>query len=36
MSKDEIDKEDSEDTIDVPVHQQEFNFTYVNSEDLNE
>tara|TARA_B100001778_G_C18304704_1_gene501457 strand:- start:312 stop:422 length:111 start_codon:yes stop_codon:yes gene_type:complete len=36
MSKEEIDKEDSEDTIDIPAHQQEFSFTYVNSEDLNE
>ena len=36
MSKEEIDKEDSEDIIDIPVYQQEFSFTYVNSEDLNE
>jgi len=32
----EIDKDDSNDTIDVPVHQQEFTFTYVISEDSNE
>ena len=36
MSKKEIDKKDSEDNIDIPAHQQEFSFTYVNSEDLNE
>ena len=29
-----VDKEDSCDTIDIPAHQQEFTFTYVNSEDL--
>tara|TARA_B100001778_G_scaffold99814_1_gene81424 strand:+ start:158 stop:283 length:126 start_codon:yes stop_codon:yes gene_type:complete len=34
--KDNVDKDDSSDTIDIPAHQQEFNFTYVNSEDLNE
>jgi|TARA_B100000073_G_scaffold322844_1_gene304491 hypothetical protein len=36
MSKDNIDKEESGDTIDIPVEQQEFTFTYVYSEDLNE
>ena len=36
MSKKEIDKEESGDTIDIPVQQQEFTFTYVHSEDLNE
>ncbi len=29
----DIDKEESHDTIDIPVQQQEFIFTYVNSED---
>lgn len=32
----DIDEDNSSDTIDIPVHQQEFTFTYVNSEDLNE
>ena len=36
MSKDNSDKEESGDTIDIPVEQQEFTFTYVHSEDLNE
>ena len=29
----EIDKDDFKDTIDIPVHQQEFTFTYVISEE---
>ena len=36
MSKDNIDKEESGDTIDIPVEQQEFTFTYVHSEDIDE
>ena len=36
MDKENIDKEESGDTIDIPVQQQEFTFTYVYSEDLNE
>lgn len=34
--KHSVDKDDSCDTIDIPASQQEFTFTYVNSEDLNE
>ena len=36
MDKENIDKEESGDTIDIPVQQQEFTCTYVYSEDLNE
>ena len=34
--KNTVDKDDDSDTIDIPAHQQEFTFTYVHSEDLNE
>ena len=27
-------KDESSDTVDIPVEQQQFTFTYVNSEDL--
>tara|TARA_B100000902_G_scaffold234143_1_gene222010 strand:- start:1625 stop:1735 length:111 start_codon:yes stop_codon:yes gene_type:complete len=36
MDKENIDKDDSVDTIDIPVQQQEFTFTYVHSEDIDE
>lgn len=32
--KGDVDKDDLYDTIDIPAHQQEFTFTYVNSEDI--
>jgi hypothetical protein len=34
MEKTMTDKD--EDYVDIPVSQQEFTFTYINSEDLNE
>ena len=32
----ENDNEENQETVDIPVEQQQFTFTYVNSEDLNE
>tara|TARA_R110002074_G_C12538876_1_gene665536 strand:- start:2892 stop:2999 length:108 start_codon:yes stop_codon:yes gene_type:complete len=30
-----VDNNNTEDNIDIPAEQQEFTFTYINSEDLN-
>jgi len=37
INEETVDKDNSSDTINIPAHQQEFTFTYINSEDnLNE
>ena len=36
INEEPVDRDDSSDTIDIPAQQQEFTFTYINSEDLNE